>query len=132
MLLRTSPPLLRLQAYFLVRIFLLFLLFACFSFFFFFLMSWSSLREEAGLLVSLEGGEGGELVPYSSLQECEIWFENGEPSHTLFCLFHSSICARKLCFTPPTHPPTLTTCHLLLHLSFARSWSAVWRGRWFE
>ncbi|KAF3704186.1 Protein TANC2 Tetratricopeptide repeat, ankyrin repeat and coiled-coil domain-containing protein 2 [Channa argus] len=32
-------------------------------------------REE-GLLVSLEG-EGGELVPYSSLQECAIWFENG-------------------------------------------------------
>ncbi|GAA6214539.1 protein TANC2-like isoform X4 [Lates japonicus] len=37
-------------------------------------MNWSSLREE-GLLVSLEG-EGGELVPYPSLQECEIWFEN--------------------------------------------------------
>ncbi|XP_029312119.1 protein TANC2 isoform X4 [Cottoperca gobio] len=37
-------------------------------------MNWSSFREE-GLLVSLEG-EGGELVPYSSLQECEIWFEN--------------------------------------------------------
>lgn len=36
MLLRTSPPLLRLQAYFLVRIFLLFLLFPCFSFFFLF------------------------------------------------------------------------------------------------
>lgn len=80
--------------------------------FFFFLMSWSSLREEAGLLVSLEGGEGGELVPYSSLQECEIWFENGEPSHTLFCLFHSSICARKLCFTPPPslQPSPLVTC----------------------
>ncbi|XP_031699178.1 protein TANC2 isoform X8 [Anarrhichthys ocellatus] len=44
-------------------------------------MSWSSLREQ-GLLVSLEG-EGGELVPYSSLQECEIWFENGESSHEL-------------------------------------------------
>lgn len=112
-LLRTSPPLLRLQAYFLVRIFLLFLLFPCFSFFFFFfLMSWSSFREEAGLLVSLEGGEGGELVPYSSLQECEIWFENGEPSHTLFCLFHSSICARKLCFTPSPslQPSPLVTC----------------------
>ncbi|XP_078793175.1 protein TANC2 isoform X12 [Oryzias latipes] len=37
-------------------------------------MSWSPLRGD-GLLVSLEG-EGGELVPYSSLQECEIWFEN--------------------------------------------------------
>lgn len=80
--------------------------------FFFFLMSWSSFREEAGLLVSLEGGEGGELVPYSSLQECEIWFENGEPSHTLFCSFHSSICARKLCFTPSPslQPSPLVTC----------------------
>ncbi|KAK2884546.1 hypothetical protein Q8A73_021020 [Channa argus] len=58
-------------------------------------MSWSSLREE-GLLVSLEG-EGGELVPYSSLQECAIWFENGEPCHTLFCLFNASICVCKLC-----------------------------------
>ncbi|XP_010781758.1 protein TANC2 isoform X8 [Notothenia coriiceps] len=37
-------------------------------------MNWSSLREE-GLFVSLEG-EGGELVPYPSLQECQIWFEN--------------------------------------------------------
>ncbi|XP_029312120.1 protein TANC2 isoform X5 [Cottoperca gobio] len=44
-------------------------------------MNWSSFREE-GLLVSLEG-EGGELVPYSSLQECEIWFENGESSQEL-------------------------------------------------
>lgn len=138
MLLRTSPPLLRLQAYFLVRIFLLFLLFPCFSFFFFFLMSWSSLREEAGLLVSLEGGEGGELVPYSSLQECEIWFENGEPSHTLFCLFHSSICARKLCFTPhpasnphhlsPAAPPFLRTelvccvARPLVRMTFVKTW----------
>ncbi|XP_033963506.1 protein TANC2 isoform X10 [Pseudochaenichthys georgianus] len=44
-------------------------------------MNWSSLREE-GLFVSLEG-EGGELVPYPSLQECQIWFENGESSREL-------------------------------------------------
>ncbi|KAI9541183.1 hypothetical protein NQZ68_032966 [Dissostichus eleginoides] len=58
-------------------------------------MNWSSLREE-GLFVSLEG-EGGELVPYPSLQECQIWFENGEPCHTLYRLFHSS-------FRPPSPP----------------------------
>ncbi|KAJ8379019.1 hypothetical protein AAFF_G00231880 [Aldrovandia affinis] len=37
-------------------------------------MSWSLFGEE-GLFVSLDG-EGGELVPYSSLAECRIWFEN--------------------------------------------------------
>lgn len=76
----TSPPLFFFPASF------------CFLFssYFLFLMSWSSVRED-GLLVSLEG-DGGELVAYSSLQECEVWFENGEPCHTLLCLFHSSIC----------------------------------------
>lgn len=73
-------------------------------------MNWSSLREE-GLLVSLEG-EGGELVSYPSLQECAIWFENGEPCHTLFFyLFHSSMCACQLSLP--------STSHLLLHLSWA-------------
>ncbi|KAK1881452.1 Protein TANC2 [Dissostichus eleginoides] len=72
-------------------------------------MNWSSLREE-GLFVSLEG-EGGELVPYPSLQECQIWFENGEPCHTLYRLFHSS-------FRPPSPPlspaaqPWLQVCPL--------------------
>lgn len=78
-----------------------------------FLMNWSSLREE-GLLVSLEG-EGGELVPYSSLQECAIWFENGEPCHTLSCSFHASVRARKRRLPlSPAAPPSLR--HSLLRV----------------
>lgn len=68
-----------------------------------FLMNWSSLRGE-GLLVPLEG-EGGELVPFSSLQECELWFENGEPGHTLLRWFHSSVCA-----PPHATQPSFTCC----------------------
>ncbi|KAK5851140.1 hypothetical protein PBY51_001956 [Eleginops maclovinus] len=82
-------------------------------------MNWSSLREE-GLFVSLEG-EGGELVPYSSLQECQIWFENGEPCHTLYRLFHSSI----------RSPSPFTCCSTLAPgLSALGSQSCV--GHWFE
>lgn len=62
---------------------------------FFYLMNWLLLKEE-GLLVSLEG-EGGELVPYSSLQECKLWFENGEPCHTLSHLSHSCNYACECC-----------------------------------
>jgi len=73
-----------------------------------------------------EEGEGGELVPYSSLQECNIWFENGELRHTL--LF--------ACFIPPSapakkkkhHPPT--PFHLLLNLCLGSGLSAPTAGSW--
>ncbi|KAK5881536.1 hypothetical protein CesoFtcFv8_022320 [Champsocephalus esox] len=82
-------------------------------------MNWSSLREE-GLFVSLEG-EGGELVPYPSLQECQIWFENGEPCHTLYRLFHSSF-----------RPPSPFTCCSTLAPALSALGSPSCFGHWFE
>lgn len=118
--LRTYPPLLGCRCFsFPVSFF--FSLFLK-HFFQHFLMNWSSLREE-GLLVSLEG-EGGELVPYSSLQECAIWFENGETCHTLFCLFHPSICPCKLCLPP------FTCCSIFAWPELAPGLSALWSGSW--
>lgn len=96
-----------------------FLLLFSFSLLFFrlFLMNWSSLREE-GLLVSLEG-EGGELVPYPSLQECEVWFENGEPClpHPLLLVSFLHLCLQTLL---PSHtttipPPNPFTCCSTFH-----------------
>lgn len=60
--------------------------------------------------MSLEG-EGGELVPYPSLQECEIWFENGEPlPHPLLLVSFLHLCLQTV--SPPSH--------LLLHLSLGQ------------
>lgn len=56
--------------------------------------------------------DGGELVSYSSLQECEVWFENGEPCHTLLSLFHSSI--------------RVLDSHLLLRLSLGPGGWGLW------
>lgn len=63
--------------------------------------------------MSLEG-EGGELVSYPSLQECAIWFENGEPCHTLF--FFTSVI--------PLSVPTI------LSLSLSPAAPPVLRRRW--
>lgn len=77
-------------------------------------MNWSSLSEDRLLVLEEEGG--GELAEYSSLQECEIWFENGELCHTLFHLFH---CPASVLPPPPAS-------HLLLHQSSLQPLLLVW------
>lgn len=62
-------------------------------------MSWSSLSEDRLLVLEEEGG--GEPVEYSSLQECQIWFENGELCHTLFHLFP---CPASVLLSPAASP----------------------------
>lgn len=49
----------------------------------------------------LEEEGGGEPVEYSSLQECQIWFENGELCHTLFHLFP---CPASVLLSPAASP----------------------------
>lgn len=71
-------------------------------------MNWSSLSEDRLLVLEEEGG--GELAEYSSLRECEIWFENGELCHTLFHLFHC----------PASVLPPTPSSHLLLHLGLGQ------------
>lgn len=82
-------------------------------------MNWSSLGEDRLLVLEEEGG--GELVEYSSRQECKIWFENGELRHTLFHLFP---CPASVL------PPPLSS-HLLLHLVFGQSCCGGGGGGWF-
>lgn len=97
-----------------------------------FLMNWSSLREE-GLLVSLEG-EGRELVPYPSLQECEIWFENGEPlPHPLSLVSFLHLCLQTVSPppSPAAQPPARPGLAPGLSAVPPHSWSG-YGGHWFE
>lgn len=115
-LLRTSPPLLRLQAYFLVRIFLLFLLFPCFSFFFLFdelvIVQGGS---RTACVAGRRGRRGAGAVLQPSGMRDLVWEWWAQP-HPLLLVSFLHLCSQTL-FHPLTQPPTLTTCHLLLHLS---------------
>lgn len=131
-LLRTSPPLLRLQAYFLVRIFLLFLLFPCFSFLFFSFW-WAGHRSgrKQDCLCRWKEGKEGSWCRTPAFRNARSGLRMVSPATPSFaCFIPPSVLANSV---SPPHPAS--NPH---HLSpaappfLARSSSAAWRGRWFE
>lgn len=131
-LLRTSPPLLRLQAYFLVRIFLLFLLFPCFSFFSFSFW-WAGHRSgrKQDCLCRWKEGKEGSWCRTPAFRNARSGLRMVSPATPSFaCFIPPSVLANSV---SPPHPAS--NPH---HLSpaappfLARSSSAAWRGRWFE
>lgn len=131
-LLRTSPPLLRLQAYFLVRIFLLFLLFPCFSFSFFSFW-WAGHRSgrKQDCLCRWKEGKEGSWCRTPAFRNARSGLRMVSPATPSFaCFIPPSVLANSV---SPPHPAS--NPH---HLSpaappfLARSSSAAWRSRWFE
>lgn len=130
-LLRTSPPLLRLQAYFLVRIFLLFLLFPCFSFFFSFWWAGHRSGRKQDCLCRWKEGKEGSWCRTPAFRNARSGLRMVSPATPSFaCFIPPSVLANSV---SPPHPAS--NPH---HLSpaappfLARSSSAAWRGRWFE
>lgn len=130
-LLRTSPPLLRLQAYFLVRIFLLFLLFPCFSFLFSFWWAGHRSGRKQDCLCRWKEGKEGSWCRTPAFRNARSGLRMVSPATPSFaCFIPPSVPANSI---SPPHPAS--NPH---HLSpaappyLARSSSVLWSRRWFE